>query len=307
MRLLITAIIFISIHLQSQGQLVDYGPGRERLKGYKKITARTYSDIKDSAYVLISLINKHGDIVRNEHYDKRGDLVSWTKYEYDPDGLMKYEEDHGQVFQYDEQVKDLVGRIREDTYNAKMFEYNGKLLSKEVWIQAGEGYKNNNYLITYEYDKSKRLTKEVHIDKYMGPVVTFKPGTAITDSSFSKGDVTQWIKTSSYKSDTLIITEYNENNSVRGYSIIKLSATRKPISILRVDNLKEPIEVTTMTYDKYDNLIRETNRVINIEKINYDKVAGDDIQIVYNEKRLPILRLVKENGRVISTTQIGYE
>jgi len=158
MRTLIAIIIFILIHVYSQGQLVDRGPTREFLKGYKKITARTYSDKKDSASVSVSFINGLGDVVRNEYYDKKGNLVNWTKYEYYSDGLIKYEEDHGQVFAYDEQVKDLVGKIREDTYNAKVFEYTGKLLTKEVWIQVSEGYKNYNYQINYEYDKSKRLT-----------------------------------------------------------------------------------------------------------------------------------------------------
>jgi len=307
MKLFVTIIIVISIHFHSHGQLADRGPKRELLKGYKKITSRTYSSNKDSASVSVSLVNELGDIIRSEHYDKSGGLVGWIKHEYYADGLLKYEEDHGQVFQYDEQVKDLIGKIRDDTYNAKMFEYKDKLLTKEVWVQAGEGYKNYNYSITYEYDKYKRLTKEVHTNKYTGPVVTFKPSTSIVDSSFNKDGVTQWIRTTSYKSDTVIIANYSDNNSVKGYSIIKISSTKKPVSILSVDNLKRPIEVSSMTYDKNDNLIRETNRIIDPSKINYDKMAGDDIRIVYNEKKLPIIRLVRENGKVISTSEIKYE
>jgi hypothetical protein len=307
MRIFITTIIFFAIHFHSHGQLADTGPKRELLIGYKKIISRTYSDEKDSAYVSVSFINQFGEIARSEHYDKRGDLVGWIKYEYYADGLMKYQEDHGQVFQYDEQVKDLVGKIRDDTYNAKMFEYKEKLLTREVWVQAGEGYKNYNYSIAYEYDLSKRPTKEVHTNNYTGPVVTFQPGTVVVDSSFNKDGATQWIRTSSYKSDTVVIANYNDNNIVETYSIIKLSSTKKPISVLSVDNLKRPIEVHSMMYDRNDNLIQEINRVIDISKINYDKFAGDDIQIVYNEKKLPILRRVKEKGKVISTTEIRYE
>jgi hypothetical protein len=307
MKLLISVIAVFSIG-HSHGQAFEHGLNRAQLKGYKKITdTRTYSSEADSAeHKTISFIDELGDIIKTETYEN-ATLTNWTKYEYDKNGHVTYEEDHGQVFSYDEQVKGHVGKVRDDYYHAKVFEYEKGLLVKEVWFHNDEGYKTYDYTITYEYSRSKRLMKKVHTNKYVGPVVGFKPGTDVLDTTYNKNDVTQYADVYFYKSNTVTVVHYNEKNAIDGCTITTLSATKKPVSIVNTDHLKKPIDVTTITYDKNDNAIRELNKLIAPEKINSDGFYGGEYLTTYNKRKLPILQLVKEKGKVLSRNEIKYE
>src|SRR5688500_2795964 len=168
MRLLFT-IITVTLLSDSFGQISGYDFTRENLKGFKRITAtRTNYNGRDStSYNSIYLIDELGDVVRSEHFDKK-ELTNWTKYEYYDNGLLKYEESHSPIFRYDEKTKKEVGQIKDDAYNGKIFEYNGSLLTKQIYVTCYDGSKSYNYIILYEYDNSGRLTKEVSIDGNIG-------------------------------------------------------------------------------------------------------------------------------------------
>ena len=54
-------------------------------------------------------------------------------------------------------------------------------------------------------------------------------------------------------------------------------------------------------------MTQESIEIIDIDKITYDIAAGDNYQLFYNDKSLPILRLTKENEKVISKEIVRYK
>lgn len=290
------------------GQISGYDFKREDLKGYKKVTSIriNYNGRDSSSYSSIYFINEFGDITKSEHYDNK-ELTRWTKYEYTDNGLLKYEENHSPIFSYDEKTKKEIGQIKDDIYHGKIFEYNGKLLTKVTYVDCYEGSKSYDYVVLYEYDNSERLVKEVSVDGNIGLTGKFKPNSSVIDTLYNKNKVTRWTKNYVHKADSIIGTDYNDNDEIQGYSFTKLNKTKKPIKILDTDSQKRGIKSVTRTYDKKENLTRETIEIIDIDKITYDIAAGDDYQLFYNEKSLPVLGLTKENGKVISKEIVQYK
>jgi hypothetical protein len=307
MRLLFT-IITVTLLTDSFGQISGYDFTRENLKGFKRITStRTNYNGRDStSYNSIYLINELGDIVRSEHYDKK-ELTNWTKYEYYDNGLLKYEESHSPIFSYDEKTKKEIGQIKDDAYNGKIFEYNGSLLTKQIYVTCYDGSKSYNYIILYEYDNSGRLIKESNVDGNIGMTGDFKPNSSVIDTMYYKDKVTKWTTTHLYKADSIISTNHDDKNEIQGYSFTKLNLTKKPFRILDTDAQKNEIKSVTRTYDKNGNLTRELIEIIDIDKITYDMAAGDDYQLFYNDKSLPILGLTKEKGKIISKEIVRYK
>jgi len=307
MRLLIT-ITLITLLSNSFGQISGYDFTRNNLKGFKRVTStRTNYNGRDcTSYNSIYLINELGDIVRSEHYDKK-ELTNWTKYEYYDNGLLKYEESHNEIFSYDEKTKKETGQIKDDTYHGKIFEYNGNLLTKQIYVTCYDGSKSYNYVILYEYDNSGRLIKEVNVDGNLGVTGDLKPNSSVIDTMYHKDNVTKWTTTYLYKADSIISTNYDNNNEIQGYSFTKLNLTKKPIGILDTDPKKNKIKSITRTYDKKGNLTQEIVNIIDIDKITYDMVAGDNYQLFYNDKFLPILGLTKEKGELISKQIVRYK
>jgi hypothetical protein len=298
-------MIFLS---DAFGQISGYDFRREDLKGYKIVTStRTnYMGRDSSSYRSIYFINELGDITKSEHYDKK-ELTHWTKYEYYDNGLLKYEENHSQIFSYNERTKKEIGQIKDDIYHGKLLEYNGKLLTKVTYVDCYEGSKSYDNAVLYEYDNSGRLVKEVSVNGNIGLTGKFKPNSSLIDTLYDKDKVTRWTKTYMHKADSIIGTEYDDNAEIRGYSFTKLSKAKKPVKILDTDSQKRGIKSVARTYDKKENLTREIFEIIDIDKITYDIAAGDDYQIFYNEKSLPVLGLTKENGKVISKEIVQYK
>ena len=308
MKQLTVIITLLTVGIHSYAQIFEYHIKRSQLKGYKKIiTTQTYlSDTDSIDRKSIYYINELGDIIKTETYEN-ATLTGWTKYEYNEKGQVTYEEDHGQIFSYDELVHGVVGKVEDDNYTAKLFEYNKDFLVKEIWFNYHDGYKTYDNDIIYEYNKYKQLTKKIQIDKYTGPVIGFEPGTDVMDTTYNKSNVTHHTAIYSYKLNTVTVAHYNEKNIIYSYIITTLSATKKPISILHTDNLKKPIDLTTITYDKNDNLIREINRVITPEKVNSDRFLGGESLTTYNEQKLPILQVTQKKGKVLLTIEFKYE
>lgn len=293
---------------ESFGQISGYDFTRKNLKGFKKVTStRTNYNGQDStSFNSIYLINELGDIVRSEHYDKK-ELTNWTKYEYYDNGLLKYEESHSPIFSYDGKTKKEIGQIKDDTYDAKIFEYNGKLLMKEIYVDCYDGSKSYDYLVLYEYDDDGQLIKEISVDGSIGLTGNFKPNSTEIDTLYHKDKVTKWTTTHVHKADSIISTNYDEEDKIQGFTLTKLSVTKKPIRILDTDPQKNGIKSVTRTYDNKGHLVQEKIEIIDINKINYDMAAGDDYQLFYNEKSLPTLGLTRENGKVISKEIVRYK
>ncbi len=292
----------------SFGQISGYDFKREDLKGYKKLTSiRTnYFGRDSSSYSSIYFINEFGDITKSEHYDKK-ELTHWTKYEYYDNGVLKYEENHSPIFRYDEKTKKEIGQIKDDTYHGKMFEYNGMLLTKVIYIDCYEGSKSYDFVVLYEYDNSGRPIKEVSVDGNIGLTGKFKPNSSIIDTLYNKDKVTRWTKKYVHRADSIICTDYDDQDEIQGYSFTKLSADKRPIITLDTDPQKKGIKSVTRTYDSKGNLTQEIIEIIDIDKITYDMAAGDDYQLFYNEKSLPVLGLTKEDGKVISKEIVRYK
>lgn len=307
MRLLIT-ITLITLLSDSFGQISGYEFARKNLKGFKKVTSTriNYNGRDSTSYNSIYLINELGDILRSEHYDKK-ELTNWTRYEYYDNGLLKYEESHNQIFGYDEKTKKETGQIKDDTYHGKIFEYKGNLLTKQIYVTCYDGSKTYNYVILYEYDNSGRLTKEVNVDGNIGVTGDFKPNSSVIDTMYYKDKVTKWTTTYQYKADSIISTDYDDNNEIQGYSLTKLNQTKKPVKILDTDPQRNAIKSIARTYDNKGNLTQEIIEIIDIDKITYDMVAGDNYQVFYNDKSLPILGLTKEKGELISKQIVRYK
>jgi hypothetical protein len=307
MRLLIIIIVMTFLS-DTFGQISGYDFIREDLKGYKKVTSisTNYNGRDSSSYSSIYFVNEFGDITKSEHYDNK-ELTQWTKYEYYDNGLLKYEENHSPIFSYDEKTKKEIGQIKDDIYHGKMFEYNGILLTKVTYIDCYEGSKTYDYVILYEYDNSGRLVKEVSIDGNIGLTGEFKPNSNVIETLYNKSKVTRWTKNYVHRSDSIIGTEYDDNNEIQGYSFTKLSKAKKPIKILDTDSQKNGIKSVTRTYDKNENLTREIIEIIDIEKITYDMAAGDDYQLFYDNNSLPILGITREKGKIISKQIVRYK
>lgn len=307
MRLIIT-ITLITLLSDSFGQISEFHFTRKNLKGFKKVTSTriNYNGQDSTSYSSIYLINKLGDIVRSEHYDKK-ELVNWTKYEYYDNGLLKYEESHNQMFSYDEKSKREIGQIEDDTYQGKIFEYSGNLMTRQIYVTCYDGSKSYDNLTLYEYDNSGRLVKEINIDSDLGLTAEFKPNSSVVDSMYYKDKVTRWSTTHLHKADSIISTTYDDNNEIQGYSFTKLNLAKKPIRILITDSQRNEIKSVTRTYDKTGKFVHELVKIIDIDKIDYDLIAGDDYQLFYNNKLLPILVLTKENGEIISKERVRYE
>jgi hypothetical protein len=307
MKTITTIITAIIICFHAHGQLFENKPKREQLRGYKQITEIAVNQPSDSVtYTDIRFVNDLGDITRSESYDNKT-LTGWTKYEYNSDGQLIYEERHDQVFSYDEQKKDHVGKIRDDDYHARTLEYQNKRLAKETQSSTSEGRKTYNSNTTYEYNRNGQLIKEIYTDYYTGLVVTFKPGTDVMDSACNRQTIKTYTTVYSYKANTTTIAAYDKDNYLSRYWTVELSATKKPTSILRADEQKKPVELTRRFYDKDDNVIRETNKIINPNKAKSDKFSADEVLTTYNERNLPILVVMKESGKVVHTTQTKYE
>lgn len=301
-------ITFITLSFGSFGQISGYEFKRTDLKGLKKVTAtRTNYYGKDSTtYSSIYFVNGLGDIVKSEHYDKK-ELTNWTKYEYYGNGLLKYEENHSPVFRYDEKTGKEIGQIRDDIYHGKMFEYSGNLLTKLTYIDSYEGSKSYDYVIVFEYDNFGRLIKEVSIDSSVGLTGKFEPNSSIIDTLYNKDKVTRWTKIHVHKEDSIISTDYDDQGKIQGYTFTKLNDAKKPIVTLDTDSQKEGIKSVVKTYDNKGNLTREIIKIIDIEKITYDMAAGDDYELFYNKKALPVLGILKESGKVISKEIVQYK
>jgi len=297
----------MALLFDSFGQINGYEFKRKDLKGFKKVTStRTNYNGRDStSYSSIYFVNDLGDIARSEHYDKK-ELTNWTLFEYDENGRLKYEESHGQIFSYDDKTKKEIGQIQDNTYHGRIFEYDGDLLTKQIYVACYDGSKSYNYFIFYEYDNSGRLIKEVNIDGDIGLTGDFKPNSSVIDTIYYKDKITKWTTTHLYKADSIISIDYNDNNDIQGYSFTKLDQTRKPINILDTDAKKNEIKSVTRIYDKKGNLTQEITKIIDLDKITYDLVAGDTYQVLYNERSLPILGITKENGKLISKEILRY-
>lgn len=298
----------VTLLSDSFGQISGYDFTRENLKGFKRITStRTNYNGKDStSYNSIYVINKLGDIVRSEHYDRK-ELTNWTIYEYYDNGLLKYEESHSPIFSYDEKTKKEIAQIKDDAYSGKIFEYKANLLTKQIYVICYDGSKSYDYVILYEYDNSGQLTKEVSVDGNIGLTGDFKPNSSVIDTMYYKDKVTKWTTTHQHKGDSIISTNYDDNNQIHGYSFTKLSVTKKPVRILDTDAQKNEIKSITRTYDKKGNLTQESIEIIDIDKITYDMAAGDNYQLFYNDKSLPILGLTREKGKIISKDIVRYK
>jgi hypothetical protein len=307
MRFLIT-IMLITLLADSFGQISGYDFTRKHLKGIKRITStRTNYYERDSAtYNSIYFVNELGDIVKSESYEN-DELRGWTRYEYYDNGLLKYEETHTPIFSYDKISKKEIGRIMDDSYSGKIFEYNGDLLAKKRFLTCYDGSKSYNYVVLYEYDKSGRLIKEVSVDGSIGLTGDFKPNSSVIDSMYYKDKTTTWTTTHLFKADSIISTDYDDNNEIQGYSFTKLDVTKKPVNILETDPQKNGIKAVTMAYNNRGDLIQERIEIIDIDKITYDMVAGDDYQLFYDDRSLPILGITKEKGKIISKEVIRYK
>lgn len=292
----------------SFGQIGGYDFTRENLKGFKRIisTHTNYNGRDSTSYNSIYFINELGDVVRSKHYDKN-ELTNWTEYEYYDNGLLKYEESHSPSFSFDENTKKEIGQIKDDAYNGIIFEYNGSLLTKKIYVTCFGGSKSYKYIILFEYDNFGRLIKEVSVDGNMGLVADFKPNSSVIDTMYNKEKITKWTTTHLHKADSIISTNYDDNNEIQGYSLTKFNLTKKPVRILDTDAQKNEIKSVTRTYDTMGNLTQELIEVIDIDKITYDMAAGDNYQIFYNDKSLPILGLTRENGIIISKEIIRYK
>jgi hypothetical protein len=86
-----------------------------------------------------------------------------------------------------------------------------------------------------------------------------------------------------------------------------LGPNNKPIKILDTDSQRNGIKLVSRAYDSKGKLTREIIEIIDIDKITYDMVAGDEHEIFYNNKSLPELGVTKENGKVISKLTVRYE
>lgn len=141
LRLLFALVPILGLS-DSYGQIRGYEFTRADLKGFKSITTRTnYYGGDSTSYRSVYTINSVGDIVRSEDYDGHT-LTNWKTYQYYDNGLLKYEESHGQFFNYDESTGKDIARISEDTYHGTLFEYNGDLLVKETHINCFDGSKS---------------------------------------------------------------------------------------------------------------------------------------------------------------------
>lgn len=265
MRLIFT-IITVTLLSDSFGQVSGYDFTRENIKGFKRITSTriNYNGRDSTSYNSNYLINKLGDVVRSEHYDKK-ELTNWTKFEYYDNGLLKYEESHSLIFSYNEKTKKEIGQIKDDAYNGKIFEYNGSLLTKQIYFTCYEGSKSYNYTILYKYDNSGRIIKEVSVDGNIGLAGDFKPNSSVIDTMYYKDKVTKKTTTHLYKADSIISTNYDDNNEIQGYSFTKLNLTKKPVRILDTDAQKNAIRSVTRTYNKKGNLTQELIEIIDID------------------------------------------
>ncbi len=278
------------------------------MKGFKSITTTqtNYYGGDSTLYRSVYTVNSVGDIVRSEEYHGHT-LTSWTTYQYYDNGLLKYEEHHGQFFSYDENTRKDTARISDDNYYGTIFEYNGDLLVKETHINCFDGSKSYPYVILYEYDNAKRLIKETSFDTYLGPTFEFRPNSSQIDTVYNKHNKTRQTTTHLYKTNTVVSTEYGNKNEVMRRTITTLSPTKMPVKILTTDDKNNEMQSVTKTYGANGLLVQETIEIFNIDKITYDIAAGDKYQLFYNDRSLPTLALTSEDGHVIFKEEILYE
>lgn len=289
------------------GQVSGYVFKRNDLKSFKRIVITSNSNSNDKLISKsIYYIDSNGDITKSESYDS-GELTSWTKYEYQIDGKIKYEENHHQVFSYDEKQKKHIGKVREDVYNGRRFTYNDDTLLEITYVDGYGGSETYSNLSLFEYDNNSQLVNEIFINFFVGLTGTFQSNSTVLDSMYYKGEATKHRKTNQYLKDSIVTTIYDESNKIYGYQLTKLNFDKKPNLIIDTDAFGNKIKYVSMIYDKRGNLMERRTHIIDINKIDYDLASGDCYQIVYNKKGLPITHLTMENNKIISKSTLTYD
>lgn len=289
------------------GQVSGYNFKRNDLKSFKKIVVASNMNSNDKfASKSIYYINLEGDIIKSESYDS-GELTSWTKYEYFKDGQVKYEENHNQVFSYDENQKKHIGKVRDDVYSGRLFKYKEHALLEITYVDGYGGSETYSNLDLFEYDNKGQLVNEISINSFVGLTGKFQSNSTILDSLYFKGEATKHIRTHQYLKDSIVTTFYDESSKIRGYKLTKLNSDKKAILIVDTDSFGNKIKSVSMVYDKRGNLKEQRTQIIDINKIDYDLASGDCYQIVYNEKGLPITHMTMDKGKVISKWTVTYE
>lgn len=190
---------------------------------------------------------------------------------------------------------------------AKSFSYKGSDLVEISHVDGYEGSKTYNNLDVFEYDNMGRLTKEISINSFIGLTGKFQSNSTVLDSLYYKGEATKSVTAYQYFQDSIVAAIYDDKNKLRGYKLTKLNSDKKPILIVDTDPQGNKIKSVSTTYDNKKRLIEQRTKIIDIDKIDYDLLAGDSYQIIYNDKGLPIIELTKEKEKLISKWTLRYE
>jgi hypothetical protein len=274
-------------------QEIEESFDRIKLKGFTSIV-KYYIDIPDSS---IWIIDTMGDIIKKEDYTN-GKLSSWWIGEYDKNGLLLYEEHHGQIYVYNEAVGDHLPILDDAYYSGKFYKYTSGKLDSISHFSVSDNDIYIDYNIYFQYDKKGRIVKEVYVDTFLGYTGDFKANTSILSKISSKNKIEKYEKIFSYKNDT-ITSRLIDEGIFTGYNISILGKNKKTIHSYRTDEKGKKLIEYFYNYSKEGNIVEKRTKVWNFEKLNMDMSAGDQEKITYNSKGLPTEFKVFENSKLI--------
>jgi hypothetical protein len=127
------------------------------------------------------------------------------------------------------------------------------------------------------------------------------------DSIYNKDQVSVNTTSYQYQNDSIIATNFGEDNKVEGYTYTIINNNDLPELATSTDSSGAVITIHKYNYNISSNLAERSREIVDQAKINYDMVAEDKYIIKYGEDGLPITGISYWQGKVISKRSLKYK
>ena len=277
-----------------------------KFKTIESIQINYQSSNDSSVTKTIYQINDQGDIIKSESFtDGKKDHYSINTY--NEQGQIVSSQSYSEIFTYDEDIGDHVPVWKDEYYNGSDFIYNDGLLIEEQLYNCIEGTRSYNYAYRYYYDNDGRTTEEEFLNFYIGMTGDFEPNSSVLKSLYYKGITTEHITIYEYRNDSIIATNYGNDDEIVGYDYTILNKNKLPIQNISTDSAGAVITIHKYNYNSSFKLTERSREIVDISKINYDLMAEDRYTIEYRTDGLPSIGRTYYQEELISKRTLTYK
>ncbi|RBW57534.1 hypothetical protein DS884_10790 [Tenacibaculum sp. E3R01] len=253
----------------------------------------------------VYIYNKSGQNIIKLDYDDY-EINTRTKFTWTNNKITSTKV-NSKIYGYSPESEDLIGEIRENSFEKIDYIFENKLLKKTEYYDSTEGNLKLNNTTLLEYDSLSRLIKETFIDDYKGYLFHSNINSSQIDSITLKEKVNYSYKKYEYKKEHTLVN-YIKDGKLISYEKI-FGTIENPTKITQFDNkgqIQRNVVYSRNLHGKITDIKVMKDNFISTWGIERFRFKVDNIKIEYNQKGNPIKKIYITNEKIESIEKIEY-